>query len=160
MIEERSANILTIRDCEALVNPVNCRGVMGRGLARQFARQFPQMLPEYRRICSQRLLRPGAPYLHRVNEQPPRYVVSFPTKDDWRNDSRLEWISAGMVAMMNLLREHEITSVAIPQLGAGLGGLYWHDVRPVIVQEALRHPDINTVIVTPPTQRATMEQDP
>ena len=150
MIEYRTGDILSNTDAQALVNPVNCVGVMGRGLALAFARRYPQMLHDYRQACHNGSIRPGITRLHTVAQNPARYVVSFPTKDHWRLPSKIEWIDQGMQQMMSLLVEHDIFSVAIPALGAGLGGLPWHLVQPIIVDHADRYPDVHTIIITLP----------
>ena len=150
MIEYRTGDVLAAHDCQALVNPVNCVGVMGRGLALAFARHYPEILPDYRRACRDRDLRPGVTRIHHVSGPPARYVVSFPTKDHWRTPSQIEWIEQGMESLMQLLDDHGISSVAVPALGAGLGGLPWDSVKPIIVRHAELHPHVRTVIITLP----------
>ena len=151
MIIEAQGDILSHHDSLAIINPVNCEGVMGRGLAQQFSRAYPAMVGEYRSICSSNLLRPGTVYIHTVAQHPakPEYVVSFPTKNHWRNPSQLAWIRSGMNDLMQQLDSNQISSVAIPALGSGLGGLHWPTVRAEIIASAELYPHITTTIITP-----------
>jgi O-acetyl-ADP-ribose deacetylase (regulator of RNase III) len=116
-------------DVEALVNPVNCVGVMGRGLAAQFKRAFPENFRAYRDACGRRQIAPGKLLVVETGAPMPRYVVNFPTKRHWRDRSRLEDVEAGLDALTGAIRKHEIRSLAVPPLGCGLGGLDWDDVR-------------------------------
>ena len=149
--ETRKGDILAADDLEAIVNPVNCVGVMGKGLARQFAGRYPQILPPYKTACRKGELTISRPQLVAVatgNEQP-RYVVNLATKVHWKNPSRLEWIDQGLASMYRQLEKLRIASVGIPALGAGLGGLPWSQVAPLIVQHAAQHPTVRTVVYAP-----------
>ena len=150
LIIEVHGNILTHLESEAIVNPVNCVGIMGRGLAKQFRRSYPTMVREYQDICRTRTLKPGVVYIHTVATPPatPQYVVSFPTKDHWKDPSQLIWIASGMSNLLQQLRQRHIASVAIPALGAGLGGLPWPEVRREIITAAELYPSITTTIIT------------
>lgn len=119
-------------DAEALVNTVNCEGVMGKGLALQFRRRYAQMNRDYVRVCREGNLRPGQ--LHSYREGG-RLIINFPTKDKWRNPSRMQYIEDGLQALKMLIEEENVRSIAIPPLGCGLGGLSWDAVRPMILQK-------------------------
>lgn len=116
----------------ALVNPVNCVGVMGRGLAVQFRRRFPDAFEPYRQACRDRALRPGRVLVWPTRRPAPRWIVHFPTKRHWRDPSRLEDIDAGLRDLAAAVRRHRMPSVAVPPLGCGLGGLDWASVRPLL----------------------------
>lgn len=118
---------------EALVNPVNCVGVMGKGLALEFKLKFPDNFIEYQRVCQQRALSPGSLFFTRPVHPTTRLIVNFPTKRHWREPSRLEDIQSGLQALRVEIIEQDIRSIAIPMLGCGLGGLKWDTVRPMIV---------------------------
>ncbi len=127
---------------DALVNTVNCKGAMGAGLAKQFAQRYPGMLPSYQAACRQGKLRPGQLHLWRnpaardnnyKSNDEPRWVINFPTKDDWRDDSKLEYIESGLQALVQAVQQHGITSLAVPPLGCGLGGLDLHVVKPLML---------------------------
>jgi O-acetyl-ADP-ribose deacetylase (regulator of RNase III) len=105
----------------ALVNPVNCVGVMGAGLALLFRQRYPTMFKEYRDMYRFGLLEPGHVYYHPV---PGGYVIiNFTTKDHWKKNSEYEWIYNGLLEFKETYSSHGITSVTFPLLGAGRGGL-------------------------------------
>ena len=135
--------------CEALVNPVNCVGVMGKGLALQFKRRFPANFVAYREACARRSVRPGRCFVFDAGAGRPRFVVNFPTKRHWREPSRLEDIAAGLDDLAAVLRRHAIGSVAIPPLGCGLGGLPWPRVRSLLLDRLARSERVSVVIHEP-----------
>ena len=118
--------------CEALVNPVNCVGVMGKGLALQFKRRFPANFTAYAEACRAGELVPGRMHLFDTGSPKPRYIINFPTKRHWRDDSRLDDVAHGLGALAGVIAANDIRSIAVPPLGCGLGGLPWHDVRQLI----------------------------
>ncbi len=123
-------------EAEALVNTVNCVGVMGRGLALQFKKRYPDNFKVYKAACDRDEVVPGKMFVHqRMALDFPKFIINFPTKRHWRGKSRIEDIQSGMKDLSRLLREHQIRSVAIPPLGAGLGGLHWPDVKAIIISE-------------------------
>lgn len=129
-------------DCDALVNPVNCRGVMGAGLARAIAARWPEIIQPYREAVDTGKLRPGtlhAAWLDSVDR--PRVIVNLPTKDDWRAPSTMDLVRASLTALVKFLEDHRgIFTIAVPALGCGLGGLSWADVRASIEEHALMGP--------------------
>lgn len=132
MVRFETGDILAA-DVAALVNPVNCVGAMGRGLALQFKRAFPENFRAYATACARGEVRPGRMFLFETRTPAnPRYIVNFPTKRHWRAESRMEDIETGLDALAELVRERYIDSVAVPALGRGLGGLDWNNVRPRI----------------------------
>lgn len=135
-------------NAEAIVNAVNCVGVMGAGLAKAFKDKFPHMNEQYELKCKLGILRPGVMDLYVVNSDP-KYVINFPTKDDWRDPSELVYINTGKYALMNTVREWQINSVAIPALGCGLGGLSWGVVKPMLVRMNEFFPEVNWIIYDP-----------
>ncbi len=148
--ETRQGDILTAGDLQAIVNPVNCISTMGKGLARQFARQYPEILPPYLVACRDRTLTTERCLIHRLNRDTnPQYVVNLATKRNWRNPSRIQWIDSGLDSLYRQLKELNIASVGIPPLGAGLGGLNWNEVKAVINRHAERNPEVRTVIFLP-----------
>ena len=118
--------------CEALVNPVNCVGVMGKGLALQFKQRFPANFASYAKACRAGELVPGRMHLFDTGPQLPRCIVNFPTKRHWRDASRLDDVRQGLAALAGVIAAHDIRSIAVPPLGCGLGGLAWRDLRQLI----------------------------
>lgn len=115
------------------VNPVNCVGVMGAGIAKKFASKFPGMLNYYRHVCiEQKSVRPGYIITMQHDAPPPSWVVCLATKDHWKNPSQLSWIADGLDNLAQWCKEYHIESLAMPAIGCGLGGLDWNIVRPMI----------------------------
>jgi len=126
-------------NAEALVNTVNCVGVMGRGIALQFKKQYPENFKAYETVCKRNEVVPGKMFVFELNQLAnPRYIVNFPTKRHWRGASRIEDIEAGLVDLAEFIAKRQITSIALPPLGAGLGGLDWNVVKEKI-ETALNH---------------------
>ena len=129
MIEYKTGDILA-EEADALVNTVNCVGVMGRGIALQFKREFPENFKAYAALCKRNEIQPGRVFVFETDRVlPPRYIVNFPTKRHWRGKSRIEDIESGLMSLVNEIRSRDIRSIAIPSLGSGLGGLNWPEVR-------------------------------
>jgi len=120
-------------DAEALVNTVNCVGVMGRGIALQFRKAFPENFKLYKSVCDAEQLNPGQVLVCDLNRfENPRYIINFPTKKHWKGKSRIGDIESGLKALVDEIKKRSIQSIAIPPLGCGLGGLSWGQVRPLI----------------------------
>ena len=118
---------------QALVNAVNCVGIMGKGLALQFKKAFPENFRFFAQACERGEVRLGSMLVYDLNQMTgPRYIINFPTKQHWKNPSRLKDIEAGLKDLVKTVRKLQIQSIAIPALGCGLGGLNWSDVRPHI----------------------------
>ncbi|MBO9122212.1 MULTISPECIES: macro domain-containing protein [unclassified Rhizobium] len=114
---------------QTLVNTVNCVGVMGKGIAKEFKEREPDMFAAYKRICDQKLLSPGKLWLWRG----PNYMtLNFPTKMHWRGPSKLEWIEAGLKKFVSTFERTGIKEISFPRLGCGNGGLDWDEVRPLM----------------------------
>lgn len=132
MLELTTGNLLEA-DVEALVNTVNTEGVMGKGIALQFAKKFPAMEEAYRLACKAGEVEPGRMHVFERGEMlNPKFIINFPTKRHWRSKSRIEDIDAGLVALAEEVRRRGIGSLAVPPLGCGNGGLDWNEVRPRI----------------------------
>jgi len=132
MVRVVTGNILDAK-VEALVNTVNTAGVMGKGLALQFKKAFPENWRAYEAACKRGELEVGKMFVFEAGGIVlPRYIINFPTKRHWRGPSKLEYVELGLRDLVQVLRDRKIRSVAVPPLGAGLGGLDWADVRPLI----------------------------
>lgn len=149
MIEYVTGDILKC-EADALVNTVNCVGVMGRGIALQFKRAYPANFKAYAEACKREAVQPGRMFVFETGQlTPPRYIVNFPTKRHWRGNSRIEDIEAGLADLVELIRARGICSIAIPPLGAGLGGLDWNEVRPRIERAMAALTDVQVWVFEP-----------
>ena len=144
-----SGNLLDA-DTQALVNPVNCVGVMGKGLALQFKQAFPANYAAYRAAWGRGEVQPGRMFVTETGAQTgPQFLINFPTKRDWRSASRLDDIETGPTALVAEVEARDIHSLALPALGCGLGGLDWEAVGPRIVNAFVALPGIRVVLYVP-----------
>ncbi|PYS15428.1 MAG: Appr-1-p processing protein [Acidobacteria bacterium] len=128
MFELIQGNLLDA-DVEAVVNTVNTEGVMGKGIALQFRKAYPDNYAAYRKACKAGEVQPGRMFIFdRHTLTLPRYIINFPTKRHWRSKSRIADIESGLDALVRDVRRLDIHSVAVPPLGCGNGGLRWIDV--------------------------------
>lgn len=137
-------------DVEAQVNTVNCVGVMGRGIALQFRKAYPANFKAYEVACKEGEVVPGRMFVHDTGELTnPRYIINFPTKRHWRGKSHMADVEAGLDALVAEIRARGIRSIAIPPLGAGLGGLPWPAVRERIEAAMAALPDVEVLLFEP-----------
>ena len=147
MIEYQTGDLLG-SDAEALVNTVNCVGVMGKGIALQFKKAFPDNFKIYAEACKQDEVVPGRMFITERLDNP-KYIINFPTKRHWRAKSRMADVESGLAALANEIRERQIRSIAIPPLGSGLGGLDWSDVRSRIEEKLGELTDVRVLVYEP-----------
>ena len=138
---------------EALVNTVNCVGVMGKGVAHEFKHRWPENYKAYKKVCDAKELRPGRMLIFELTNlfggSEPKFIVNFPTKDHWRARSKLEYISEGLDALVSDIRKYRIKSIALPPLGCGNGGLDWKVIRPMMVERLSDLEDVSVSIYEP-----------
>ena len=130
--------------CEALVNPVNIKGIMGKGLALAFKTKYPAHFENYKRACQNGEMTTDKVLAYQEKNGP--MIICLATKADWRDSSKMEYVSAGLDDLVNQIKALGIRSVAIPKLGCGLGGLDWNKVRPLIVEKMSSLDGINVEI--------------
>lgn len=160
MIEFKKGNILK-QDAEALVNTVNCVGVMGRGIALQFKEAFPDNYKHYKEACKKGEVKPGKMFVFDTHVLlGPKIIINFPTKRHWKEKSRLEDIESGLPDLIKALKDKQIHSVAIPPLGCGLGGLDWKVVRPIIEKALSGLPDLKVYLFEPEPNITIIAQNP
>lgn len=147
MIEYQTGDLLAA-DVEALVNTVNCVGVMGKGIASQFKKSFPDNFKKYAKACKAGEVEPGRMF---ITEQlgAPKYIVNFPTKRHWRAKSQMVDVESGLAALASEIQARRIRSIAIPPLGSGLGGLDWPEVRSRIENTLGQLPDVRVMVYEP-----------
>ena len=149
MIELAQGDILKA-DAEALVNTVNCVGIMGRGIALQFRKAFPENFKAYEAACKTRQVQPGKMFIYDLNRlYNPRFIINFPTKRHWKGKSRIEDIKSGLADLIGVVQQQQIRSIAIPPLGCGLGGLNWEEVRPLIIEAFQSVPEVAVLLFEP-----------
>jgi len=149
MIEFIQGNLLT-SNAEAIVNTVNCVGVMGRGIALQFKKQFPDNFAYYEAACKRNEVVPGKMLVYETNGLiNPRFIINFPTKRHWRSSSSIEDIKAGLADLVNVIKERDISSISIPPLGCGLGRLRWDEVKPLMETTFIQLSGTNVHIYEP-----------
>ena len=149
MIETTHGNLLET-NVDALVNPVNCVGVMGKGLALQFKKTYPDNDTAYRAACERGDVVPGRMFVHPLpDSNRRRWIINFPTKRHWRSKSRLDDIRSGLASLSREITERDIESIAIPALGCGLGGLPWTDVSRLIHEAMAPIVDVRVLLFEP-----------
>jgi len=149
MIKIVKGNVVTA-EAEALVNTVNCLGYMGKGIALQFKKAFPENFKVYERACRNNLVQPGKMLIFNTGTiENPKYIINFPTKRHWRERSILEDIEIGLRALVEDVHRLTIKSIAIPPLGCGLGGLDWKLVKPMIESAFSNVTDIEVFVFEP-----------
>lgn len=165
-IEVRKGNLLD-SDSQAIVNTVNTVGVMGKGIALLFKKAYPENFKNYRKECLKKNVKVGRMLEFKVGNddtsdlfnqtmdsnksEHPMWIINFPTKQHWRSPSNLQWIEQGLNDLKRVIDEHNIQSIALPQLGCGNGGLDWKDVEPKI-QKAFADSDVRVIVYESPKE--------
>ena len=118
---------------------------MGKGLARQVAYRWPDCVEPYREACRRKTLRAGTVLVwHRPDGG---YLFQAPTKVHWREQSTIKLVAQTIDALYHEAVRLQVTSLHLPPLGCGLGGLSWpKDIEPLVREAAQRHPQLQTVI--------------
>lgn len=148
MIELRKTGSLFECGAHAIVNPVNCVGVMGKGLALQFRTRYPSMYHAYKQACGRGEVKLGNVWPFELDTTRPQWILNFPTKEHWRDPARIEWISWGLGDLVEMIACLKLDSVALPALGCGEGGLDFALVRPLI-ENRLGSLDVNVILFAP-----------
>ena len=150
MMRFTTGNLLEAK-VAALVNTVNTVGVMGKGLALMFKERFPENYTAYVKACRAEEVQTGQMFVFPVEEKSGlQWIVNFPTKQHWRLPTKIEWVRDGLVALRDTIQDKQISSIALPPLGCGNGGLQWSVVRP-LVEEVLSGLRAVEILVYEPT---------
>lgn len=146
MIIYRHGDLFT-SEAEAIVNPVNCVGVMGAGLALAFKERFPANFEAYAVACRLKRIKIGEVTVFELPEgSKPKYIINFPTKIHWKDGSDFAYIHHGLCALTKAVKGLKLSSIAIPRLGCGHGGLSWRFVKPVIEKHFEGLDQVNVII--------------
>ncbi|MDR0228481.1 MAG: macro domain-containing protein [Flavobacteriaceae bacterium] len=151
MIHYTEGNLLESK-AQALVNTVNLDGVMGKGIALQFKKQFPENFKAYKKACDNNEIAIGQSFVY-VEEtllNGKKIIINFPTKTTWRKPSEYKYIEVGLENLVNIIHYYNIKSIAIPPLGAGNGGLDWGEVKKRI-EYYLKDVDCEILVYQPTT---------
>lgn len=150
MIKLTQGDLLKQGDVDAIVNTVNCVGVMGKGIALQFKNKWPANFAAYAAACKAGQVRPGRMFVFDSGGLvKPNFIINFPTKDHWRGSSKIGFIRDGLVDLVAQVKRLGIRSIAVPPLGCGNGGLDWADVRPLIEAAFETLPDVEVRLFEP-----------
>jgi len=156
MINYTSGNILE-SNSEALVNTVNCDGYMGKGIAYQFKLKYPYNNDIYEKACKNGNFKIGDILLH---EEQDKIIVNFPTKDHWRNKSKIEFIEKGLLRLVEIIEDKNIKSISIPPLGCGNGGLKWEIVKPIIENKLFHISHGRDILIYEPSENINIVSKP
>ena len=149
MLKYKTGDILK-ENAEAIVNTVNCVGVMGRGIALQFKKAYPENFKKYASACKLKQVNPGKMFVFETGEMfNPKLIINFPTKRHWRGKSRIEDIKSGLIDLIAVIKKYNIKSIAIPPLGSGLGGLNWRQVKSLIEKALYTLDDVDVIVFEP-----------
>ncbi len=149
---------ITRSNSEAIVNTVNLRGVMGKGIALAFKIAFPENFKLYKAACLSGDIAIGKLFVTETGIDQPKYIINFPTKDHWRFPSKMEFIDSGLKDLKRIVAELGIKSISIPPLGAGNGKLEWSEVKQRIL-ETFSTTDIEVNVFEPDsTMQSIIEQ--
>jgi O-acetyl-ADP-ribose deacetylase (regulator of RNase III) len=148
-IELKSGDLLKEKT-DAIVNTVNCVGVMGKGIALQFRQKWPKNFKDYEAASRREEIKPGTMFIHDLGEwSRPRFIINFPTKVHWRGNSKLEYIGDGLRDLVKQVKRLGIKSISLPPLGCGNGGLHWDDVKELIFKAFESLPEIQVNLFEP-----------
>jgi O-acetyl-ADP-ribose deacetylase (regulator of RNase III) len=152
MIKFTEGNILDSR-ADALINTVNTVGVMGKGIALQFKKAFPNNFIFYQKACKDGLVDIGRLFVSKDSSltSGEKFIINFPTKTHWRKPSEYDYIKSGLLDLKRVIKEYNINSIAIPPLGAGNGGLNWEIVKELIITY-LENESIEIIVYEPTTR--------
>ncbi len=135
---------------DAIVNTVNCVGIMGKGIALQFKKKWPENFKAYAKACKLGEVKTGKMFIHdNGGLVEPHFIINFPTKNHWRGASKIEFIEEGLKDLAKQIKEKKIQSIAIPPLGCGNGGLAWTVVKERIETAFKEIPDVEVKLFEP-----------
>lgn len=147
---------------DAIVNTVNCVGVMGKGVALEFKKRWPENYKAYKKMCEEKVLRPGNMFVfentNMFDANAPQFLINFPTKDHWRSKSQIGFIIEGLDDLVRVIIAYRIKSIALPPLGCGNGGLDWAIVKPLIIEKLQSLEDTNVIVFEPQEVKKTQPE--
>jgi O-acetyl-ADP-ribose deacetylase (regulator of RNase III) len=149
-IHSIEGDLLKQDDVDAIVNTVNCVGIMGKGIALQFKNKWPANFKAYEAACKQKQVKVGSMFVYDSGGLlKPNYIINFPTKDHWKGKSKIEYIQSGLQDLVTQIKRLGIKSIALPPLGCGNGGLDWNVVKPLIESAFAQLPEVEVRLFEP-----------
>jgi O-acetyl-ADP-ribose deacetylase (regulator of RNase III) len=139
---------ILLAQTQAIVNPVNTVGVMGKGLALAFKNKYPNMYETYKHMRIDKKFNIGTLYIYKTDSIP-EYIINLPTKTEFRLPSRLDYIEQGVYKLAQYIRHKNIRSITIPALGCGCGKLRWTDVQEILITILQPLTDVDIQIILP-----------
>ena len=137
-------DIFEVENVHSYAHGCNCAGAMGRGIAAQFKERYPAMYKEYYRLCKEGKFRPGDVYDYDYGNG---HIYNLGTQETWQTKAKLEYIADALEKMLTLAEKDQVSAIALPAIGAGLGGLKWEDVKVTIKDVARYHPSVDLFVV-------------
>lgn len=143
-------DLLKESDVDVIVNTVNCVGVMGKGIALQFKKKWPENFKAYAGACKRKEVKTGKMHIFNAGAlATPKFVINFPTKNHWHGKSEVEYITEGLKDLIKVIKELNIHSIALPPLGCGNGGLEWGLVENLIKEAFSTLPEVEVRLFAP-----------
>lgn len=137
-------DIFNIEGVNNYAHGCNCAGAMGKGIALQFKNKYPKMYSEYRALCKDGLFNLGDVFDYNYGNG---HIYNLGTQVSWRTKARLEHIENSVGRMLELAASENVTRIALPAIGAGLGGLNWNDVKEILNRISVNYPEIELYVV-------------
>lgn len=122
----------------------NCAGAMGKGIALQFKNKFPLMYKKYKLLCQKKEFTPGDVYDYSYESG---HVYNLATQESWRSKAKMEYIKSSLIKMMQLAIQNQTKTIALPAIGAGLGGLKWNDIKSELNEISFHYPSVKLIVV-------------
>ncbi|WP_343539464.1 macro domain-containing protein [Sphingobacterium thalpophilum] len=137
-------NIFNLPDVKSYAHGCNCAGAMGKGIALQFKEKYGPMYLEYKKRCKDGSFSLGDFFTYNYGEG---IIFNLGTQKTWKTKAELKAIEGSLLKMLAYARQNNIEKIALPKIGAGLGGLVWDDVKAIIEKVAKDYDDINLIVV-------------
>lgn len=140
----KEGDIFSLKGVSSYAHGCKCAGAMGKGIALQFRNRYPVMYKEYKLLCQSGQFNPGDVFDYNYGEG---YVYNLATQQSWRTQAKIEYIKSALNEMCKLAISQNVKSIAMPAIGAGLGGLHWEEVKTVINDISLLYPTVDLYVV-------------
>jgi O-acetyl-ADP-ribose deacetylase (regulator of RNase III) len=119
---------------------VNTVGVMGAGIAKTIRDKYPETYKYYRDRCLTGALTPGHT-LATVEDS--RIILNMATQDEPGANARYEWVLGCLLNVaQGIKRASRQATIAIPEIGCGIGGLKWDRVKELIEFTERVYPEV------------------